>query len=68
MADDDSTAKGRCPTCGQAAPESELRSCQMCRSLFCQHCETYGYGRFFCGERCRDMFFFGDGEDSEKDF
>jgi hypothetical protein len=48
--------------------ESELRACQMCRSLFCRHCEVYGYGRFFCGERCRDMFFFGDGEDSEKDF
>jgi hypothetical protein len=68
MADDDSTAKGRCPNCGQAVPEAELRVCQMCRSLFCQHCEVYGYGRFFCGERCRDTFFFGDGEDSREDF
>ena len=51
-----------------AVPVGELRTCQICRSLFCQHCEIYGYGRNFCGDRCRDMFFFGDGEDSEKDF
>ena len=49
-------------------PEGELRLCQMCRSLFCQHCEVYGYGRFFCGVRCRDTFFFGDGEDLQEDF
>jgi hypothetical protein len=68
MADEDSAANVRCPACGQFVHETQLRACQMCRNLFCQHCAEFGYGREFCGTRCRDMFFFGDGEESAEDF
>jgi hypothetical protein len=68
MAEEDGAANVSCPNCEQRVHEVQLRTCQMCRSLFCQQCAVVGYGREFCGSRCRDMFFFGDGDDSKEDF
>jgi hypothetical protein len=57
-----------CPRCGEPVNEPRLHVCQMCRKVFCPSCAVTGYGREFCGVHCRDMFFFGDGDESEKDF
>lgn len=43
--------------------EDALRECAICRTLFCPSCAIRGYGREFCSARCRDYFFFGDGEE-----
>jgi hypothetical protein len=40
----------------------------ICRSLFCQECAVRDYGRQFCSLRCRGFFFYGDGDETEKDF
>jgi len=68
MAEEESTATVRCPNCGQMVSDIELQTCPMCRSVFCQQCAAVGYGRVFCGIRCRDMFFFGDGDEPETEF
>jgi len=52
-----------CPNCGEPAEEDTLRECVICRTLFCPACAVRGYGREFCSTRCRDFFFFGDGEE-----
>ena len=58
----------RCPSCGQILGATELQTCMICRSLFCLHCAVTGYGRDFCSENCKAMFFFGDGdEEPERD-
>ena len=57
-----------CPQCGQPYGEGELRACVICRSLFCQECAVFDYGRQFCSMRCRGFFFYGDGDETEKDF
>ena len=40
-----------------------MQTCMMCRTLFCRYCAARGYGRDFCSDRCRAMFFFGDGDE-----
>jgi hypothetical protein len=35
----------------------------ICRTQFCQYCAVRGYGREFCSDTCRAMFFFGDADD-----
>jgi hypothetical protein len=57
-----------CPQCGLPYGEGELRACVICRSLFCQDCAVFDYGRQFCSLRCRGFFFYGDGDETEKDF
>ena len=58
----------RCPLCGQPVAEGDLQACIICRSLFCQECAVLDYGRQFCTLRCRGFFFYGDGDETEKDF
>ncbi|MEJ2187952.1 MAG: hypothetical protein P8Y93_00815 [Acidobacteriota bacterium] len=58
----------RCPRCGLPAAERDLQVCMICRSLFCQECAVRDYGRQFCSLRCRGFFFYGDGDETEKDF
>ena len=58
-----------CPQCHQPLEEGgELQACLICRSLFCQSCAVLDYGRQFCSMRCRGFFFYGDGDETEKDF
>ena len=57
-----------CPLCGLVVPVNELRECTICRSFSCDYCAIIGFGREFCSRRCRDFFFWGDGEHDEKDF
>ena len=52
-----------CPNCGRALGAMRLQSCMICRSLFCLQCAVTGYGRDFCSDNCRAMFFFGDGDE-----
>ncbi len=68
MVDDKGTLNATCPSCEKRVSDIELHTCPMCRSLFCQHCGVMGYGREFCGVPCRDMFFFGDGDETEEDY
>lgn len=58
----------QCSRCGESTSDLELRTCMICRSLFCRRCAVSGYGRVFCSEVCRGFFFFGDGEETEEDF
>ena len=54
-----------CPACDQTVPEESLRLCVICRGRFCQHCTVFGFGREFCSVKCRDLFFYGDGDEAE---
>ncbi len=56
-----------CPVCREPVPEGSLHGCVICRSLFCHRCAVSGYGHEFCSTRCRDYFFYGDGEESEEE-
>ncbi len=62
MADVERVVDTWCPTCHSPVAEDALARCIICRGLFCPGCAVRGYGREFCSERCRDYFFFGDGE------
>jgi hypothetical protein len=53
-----------CPSCGHV-DAGPLQRCQMCRSLFCQHCGVFGYGRYFCSDQCCEFFFHGDPDEIE---
>jgi hypothetical protein len=55
--------QARCPNCGEIAKGYQLQTCMICRSLFCRYCAVRGYGRDFCSDNCRAMFFFGDGDE-----
>lgn len=57
-----------CPLCGLEVPESELETCVVCKAQYCQYCAKLDFGRTFCSTRCREFFFWGDGEQDEKDF
>jgi len=57
------TVETWCPNCHEPVAEEMLRECAICRTLFCPACAVRGYGREFCSVRCRDYFFFGDGEE-----
>ena len=57
-----------CPQCGLQTPESGLQSCAICGNLTCDYCAKVDFGRPFCSARCRDFFFWGDGEQDEKDY
>jgi hypothetical protein len=57
-----------CPLCSLKVPEEELDECFICRARCCRFCALYVYGRTFCSERCRGVFFWGDGEHDEKDY
>ena len=52
-----------CPSCGRKVPEPTLLRCVICRSLFCEHCSVFGYGREFCSRLCREFFFHGDDDE-----
>ena len=54
-----------CPVCRSPVFEEALKVCVICRRLFCHRCAVQGYGREFCSTRCRDFFFYGEGEDGE---
>lgn len=54
-----------CPLCGEAVSEVSLHVCAICRRLTCQRCAVRDFGRTFCSQHCRDLFFFGDDEEPE---
>ena len=56
-----------CPVCRETVPEGALQECIICRSLFCQRCAVAAYGHVFCSTRCKDYFFYGDGEEFEEE-
>jgi len=58
----------KCPLCGLEVPESEVQECFICRAVYCQYCAMHDFGRTFCSERCRGCFFWGDGDNDEKDY
>ena len=58
----------KCPMCGLEVPESEMQECFICHAVFCQYCAMHDYGRTFCSARCRGFFFWGDGDNDEKDY
>jgi len=64
MKAEDTGVETWCPVCGSAVPEKILHQCMICRRLFCRRCAVEGYGRLFCSTRCRDYFFYGDGEET----
>ena len=68
MAQKESASRVMCPNCGEPTIELELQQCMICRSLFCRRCAVRGYGRNFCSDVCRGVFFHGDGEETEEDF
>lgn len=57
-----------CPLCGVQVPESELESCAICQARYCVFCSKLDFGRTFCSARCQGFFFWGDGEQDEKDY
>ena len=57
-----------CPLCGLRVPESELESCAICKARYCVYCAKFDFGRTFCSAQCRGFFFWGDGEQDEKDY
>jgi hypothetical protein len=63
MLDQNLGAEDHCPNCGSALEGRALQTCMICRTRFCLHCTVRGYGREFCSDTCRAMFFFGDGDD-----
>jgi hypothetical protein len=68
MVEKEAAARRTCPGCDRPVADDELHACLICRSLFCQRCAVSGFGRQFCSSRCRDTFFYGDGEDDERDY
>jgi hypothetical protein len=58
----------KCPLCGLEVPETELETCFICAQQYCEYCAKLDFGRTFCSTRCRGFFFWGDGEQDEKDF
>ena len=57
-----------CQLCGLQVPESELQTCFICHEKYCEYCAKLDFGRTFCSNRCRGFFFWGDGDQDEKDF
>jgi hypothetical protein len=57
-----------CPVCGLEVPAHDLQECTICRSVCCEYCVIFDFGRSFCSSRCRGFFFWGDGDQDEKDF
>jgi len=57
-----------CPLCGVSVPARRLHTCAICKAVHCEFCAKVDFGRTFCSARCRDFFFWGDGEEEEKDF
>ena len=58
----------KCPLCGLRVPESQLETCFICKERYCEYCSKLDFGRTFCSARCRGFFFWGDGEQDEKDY
>ena len=58
----------KCPLCGLRVPETELETCFICHQRCCEYCSKMDFGREFCGVRCRGFFFWGDGDQDEKDY
>ena len=56
-----------CPQCGVRVAESGVQSCAICGNPICEFCAKLDYGQSFCSVRCRGFFFWGDGEEDEKD-
>jgi hypothetical protein len=56
-------ARRLCPKCGRELMSFQLRDCPICRTQFCQQCGVRDFGRDFCSDRCRAMFFFGNGDE-----
>jgi hypothetical protein len=56
-----------CPQCGVRVPESEMLSCEICSNPICEFCARPDFGRSFCSVRCRGFFFWGDGDEDQKD-
>ena len=57
-----------CTLCGLKVPETELQTCFVCKEQCCEYCAKLDFGRTFCSARCRGFFFWGDGDQDEKDF
>jgi len=57
-----------CPICGLRVPVNQLQECAICSSVSCEYCAVFDFGRNFCSNRCRGFFFWGDGEQDEKDY
>jgi hypothetical protein len=68
VATEEVIANVQCPNCERDVMDVMLQPCPICRTLFCHLCTVRGYGRSFCCTRCRDLFFFGDGEEKAEDF
>jgi hypothetical protein len=64
----DEGVKVQCPLCGVHVPESHLLTCFICGGACCEYCAKQDFGRTFCSTNCRGFFFWGDGEQDEKDF
>jgi hypothetical protein len=57
-----------CTLCGLEVPENELQTCIVCKQQYCEYCAKLDFGRTFCSVRCRGFFFWGDGEQDERDY
>ena len=57
-----------CPVCGLKVPVNELQKCEICHSVTCEYCGVADFGRSFCATKCRDFFFWGDGDQDERDY
>jgi len=57
-----------CPVCGLGVLANQLQECEICRSVCCEYCVVSDFGRDFCSRRCRGFFFWGDGDQDEKDY
>jgi hypothetical protein len=68
MAQKKAPEPNRCPNCGEPALDLELQDCMICRSVFCRNCAVRGYGREFCSDVCRGVFFHGSGDETEEDY
>jgi hypothetical protein len=66
--DETEEVKVPCPLCGVHIPKSQLLSCFICNGICCEYCSKQDFGRTFCSTTCRGFFFWGDGEQDEKDF
>jgi hypothetical protein len=56
-----------CIRCGAKAQEKKLQACPICHKMFCFDCAYPVGGKSFCGKGCGSYFFFGEGEDDQRE-
>ena len=57
----------RCHSCDRTIDEVGLRKCPICFKHFCDEHSHHQSGRPFCSKGCAEFFFFGDGDDDERE-